>query len=134
MLPARDVERRIEGIKSRVSELNDKCKVPSVFCYKSKHSNSLIVQGDTELLFSVNHEEGLKRGIPVKTYTVCLPPLQKSLAKMTIRELQANLIGIMKDLTHSWDGESPQWWPKEVPFRNPRKTPKKLKGKRTDSL
>ena len=62
------------------------------------------------------------------------PKLPAPLETLNGRTLKSIVTAIAKDLRVSWDGESPEFWPENVPFRNPRNIPKEFKGTWSNAL
>ena len=60
---------------------------------------------------------------------MCLPKLPAKLYELNCCTLQPILVAIAKDLKIEWSGETPHYWPSEIPFVNPESVPTEHKGK-----
>ena len=130
---ARDIKRRIEVVKGKMKDLQA-MGLPCAFCFVAPWSGGLVFNGDArftnvmadmaeKLMAAIGEKEDQCSG-----KEIILGPLPGPLLDLNLRTLQSIVIAICKDLQVDWSGVVPQWWPKDVPFCNPRVTPPTYRG------
>ena len=138
---ARDVKRRLEVITTKMEDLK-KLGVPCAFVHVSYWSGGLYVTGDPKItgviqgqaqkiLDELNSCDENQDEDEETTHhsNISFPSLPAPLQELNRRTLECILCKITKDLKVNWSGDPPHWWPSNIMFCHPRKTPSNLRGK-----
>ena len=144
---ARDIKRRLEVIQKKMADLQE-LGVPCAFCYTSmRNTGTLFTMGNTAMtqviescrdaiLQQLSEQPSVADvqpvvGVPTaeaREIHMVLPPLPAPLEELSLYDLKALVVGIIKDLGLKWTEPKPAFWPDDVPYQYPRSAPDGFQG------